>query len=188
PGRRALWRVVIGVLLAVFGASALGGGVGAAFNVTVLVGMGFFIKCWLGFVVPLSLNDARRNGALELLLCTPLSPQVIVRGQFEAITSYFYGPALVFVFGSMGVACLGSMVSGDRHATEFAAMFVLVGMFWFLLFLLDLYAVGYTALWFSLTERRPGHATSKTLLYVIVLPWLLMIIPPLGLLAWFLWP
>ena len=59
---------------------------------------------------------------------------------------------------------------------------------WLFFFVADLFAIGYTGLWFGLTEQHPGTAITKTVTWVILVPWVTVVIPFFGCLAWVFWP
>ncbi|HTD68493.1 MAG TPA: hypothetical protein VK846_18380, partial [Candidatus Limnocylindria bacterium] len=56
-------------------------------------------------------------------------------------------------------------------------MLVLVLGFCLVWFVLDLFAVAEVGMWFGLTSSKPTQALTKTVLYVLVLPLLLLAVP-----------
>ena len=188
PARKILW-----LLLAA--ASGLAFVLGAFFGVPGVVGafavqflLGFLIKFWVAALAVQPLNIARRTGALELLLCTPISPDAWVRGQMDALRAYFFAPGLLVAFGPVICGSLGSAFFFPKSTGEEIVPFMVYGVFWFLLFQLDLNALCYTGLWFGLTEAQTPRAVTKTLFRIMVLPWLTLLIPLLGFLGLLIWP
>jgi hypothetical protein len=121
-------------------------------------------------------------------LCTPMTPPELVRGQVDALYSYFVGPALAIVaaFPIAGIAGmnLGQNLAGMRAD---ASLFV-IGIFWFVIFIIDLHAIAYTGLWFGLTNARVDRAITKSIFAVLLLPWITLVIPVLGCLGLIAWP
>jgi ABC-type Na+ efflux pump permease subunit len=152
-----------------------------------IVFFAFLIKLWLAAVAPLSLNSARRNGALELLLCTPVSPHDLVRGQVDALYGYFLAPALIIaggftVFGIVGLGLAQNAAIGDDTWP------MVYGVFWFVLAFLDFHALAYAGLWFGLTNARVDRAIAKTVFVVLLLPLITLVIPIAGLIGILAWP
>ncbi len=117
-------------------------------------------------------GEARRTGALELALTTPLTDDAIRSGHSRHLRSMFLGP--------LGVLCctnvLGAMAGGGLGPMEVIASVGLLLQFW------SMISVG---AWLSLAERRTLVATAKTLVFCGLLPALLgyccigLVIPPI---------
>ena len=187
PGRRALWIVItVGSLLCA--ASGLWLGPGATLAVIVIQFIfAYLLKFWVAVLAPQFLNASRQSGALELLLCTPLQPQQLVRGQVDALTGYTAGPAIVLCAAFPLAAVVGAVVGANEEALAVMAT-VPIGFLWFLFFLMDIYALAYTGLWFGLTISRIEKAVGRVLLCVVFLPWLTLPVPLLGLIGFIAWP
>jgi hypothetical protein len=188
PGRQSLWILVcMGAIIACV-AGVFGGRTAIEITFGCEVFFAFLIMLWLAAVAPLSLSNSRRAGALELLLCTPMSPRDLIRGQVDSLYSYFLGPAVAVSIGypvvvvmTMGLAHNSAGLHRDGGAFVF-------GLFWFCLFLFDMHALAYAGLWFGLTNARIDRAIAKTVVAVLVIPLLTFIIPPLGCLGLIGWP
>jgi ABC-type Na+ efflux pump permease subunit len=148
---------------------------------------GVVIMLWAAAVAPLSLNNSRRNGSLELLLCTPLTAQDIVRGQVDALYGYFMAPALIVAVGCSIVGTMGLGIGRNPALGNDGAVFAF-GLFWFAYFILNLHALAYTGLWNGLTNARVDRAIAKTVFAVLLLPWITLIVPVLGCLGLIGWP
>jgi hypothetical protein len=83
---------------------------------------------------------------------------------------------------------VGGIVSGNEDAMSAVAPVIGVWFVWFVFFLIDMFALAYVGLWFGLTEPRPGIAAAKTAIYVLVLPWVTMVVPLFGCLGIVIWP
>ena len=119
--------------------------------------------------------EARRTGALELLLTTPLPTRTFLRGHFRALRGYFFWPIVAiaglhvfYVYGTWSVS------SGRLPAhVPYLAGYMLNAGCSFFSFLTDVVALCYVGTWLSLSLRRPALAILTTLLLVILLPYLL---------------
>jgi ABC-type transport system involved in multi-copper enzyme maturation permease subunit len=123
--------------------------------------------------------ESRRNGALELLLSTPLKGRDIVAGLRGALWRLFLLPVLLLAALQMtGVlAMLLKMRSVRQEELAFALVGVPFfgiggGLFNIITRLVDLLALGWVGVWMGLTARNANLAVLKTLLFVQVLPWL----------------
>ena len=148
----------------------------------------YLIKLWVAAVAPQSINMSRRSGALELLLCTPLTPQELVRGQVDALYNYFMLPALVIALGLplAGVAGMSAAHPGVAMKDEIA--FFALGLPWMFLFVLDFHALAYVGLWNGLTHARVDQAITKTVFAALILPWITVVIPIAGCVGMIGWP
>ena len=129
------------------------------------------LKVWIASEGPRQFAEDRRDGALELLLSTPLSVQELLRGRFVALRRQFAGPVVaVLVLDS--VFLLGSAsrdVSSGEDQFHWALLWVL--RMAFLAF--DAVALSWLGLWSGMTSgNRP---TSGVLLRGIILPWIVCI-------------
>ncbi len=111
------------------------------------------------------LQDDRKSGALELLLCTPLSIREILGGQRLALRRQFLGPILTILLADF---CLMlAAFHAYRSASEDRLIF-LAGMFFLLA---DTWTLSWAAPWQGLTARNLNRAFSTTAMLVLVLPW-----------------
>jgi ABC-type Na+ efflux pump permease subunit len=188
PGQRVLWIVVAIGAAACFVMGSVGGRAAVTIILLCEIFFAYLIKLWLAAVAPQSINMSRRNGALELLLCTPMSPAEMIRGQGDALYGYFVGPALAIAtaFPIAGIAgmSLGENMAGMKADSSLFA----IGLFWFVLFILDLHALAYAGLWFGLTNARVDRAISKAVFTVLLLPWITLAVPILGCFGMIGWP
>ncbi|HAV63432.1 MAG TPA: hypothetical protein DCY13_13830 [Verrucomicrobiales bacterium] len=144
----------------------------------------FILTIWIAAEAARRTGDARREGALELMLATPLQVPEIVRGFWRGIVRMF-GPAILIVLLLRTAAAWihllwyhdyvmqqlaqNSMVTGidewaffhHQAASEFFGLVttVLVPM-----------AVAWVGLWLGLSMERPAPAIAVTWVVVVVLP------------------
>ncbi len=184
PGQRLLWAL-IGLGLGTCFLSGLLGSVLVAVGIQILFGV--MLKLWMVIVAPQSLHDLRKSGVLESILCTPLQPQGIVRGQIDLLYEAFIGPALAIAVGLPAALCGGGVLAQRGEIAE-AAVMVPVGMIWLMYTLLDLHALGYLGMWHGLSSNRIESAIGKTAWYGVILPLLFVVVPILGWIALLFWP
>jgi hypothetical protein len=145
--------------------------------------------------------EARRTGALELLLATPLTDRQIISGQWLALKRLFLWPLIVF-FASAFAPLPAHWIwliwqQGAWTRTEAVSQIVGGGflIFYFLFSALDFFAIGWIGMWLALSMRKPAFASAMTILIVVVLPvvglplfffcyWPLVIAADLVLIAW----
>ncbi len=127
------------------------------------------MKYWIASEAPRQFFEDRRNGAMELMLGTPLTVEEIVRGRFLALQRQFLGP-IVVVTAADFVALLASQgVSGDGDSGEW----MLLWLSRMVLLWVDAVALAWTGMWIGLVghgNRTTGAAFSR----VVLLPWLVV--------------
>jgi hypothetical protein len=135
-------------------------------------GMAFLLngmlKLWITTEAGHQLAEDKRTGAFELLLSTPLTVSDILRGQWLALRRQFLKPVVVAL-----ILELVLMVS-VRHITpsdDVLARYVWVAGI--LIFLADVFTLGWVAISAALTEKSHDRATLKTAGFVLALPWIL---------------
>lgn len=109
-----------------------------------------------------NLADARENGALELVLSTPLNVDAIIAGQFLALTNALARPAAVLCLLAIYVAAFAlltseipSLLVAAKTGTEAV---------------LGIFAVAKFGMWMALTSKGATRAFFKTIVFGIVLP------------------
>jgi hypothetical protein len=129
------------------------------------------IKIWFASEAGRQLAEDRKNGALELLLSTPLSVRDILRGQMLALRRQFLGPVIVVlvVWGLFMRASLSeSMSTEDRDTTIcfwLAVMAILIP---------DLIALYWVGLWQGLTAKNPNRVAGASATRILALPWVIL--------------
>jgi hypothetical protein len=172
--RRAAWLVVIGWGM-VLGVSRCWARQGLP-EVVAAGACAFMLKALVAFQACRFFVETRRNGALELLLCTPLRNSDLLKGQWRALLRIFLWPAITFLvlcwvaflsgphrmpLGPFALAASGS--SGLRTG-PMGALFLTVTLG------TDVMAICWFGTWLALTARKPGLAPALTILAVLVLP------------------
>lgn len=114
--------------------------------------------------------EDHRHGALELILCTPLSVSEIIRGQWLNLVRYFRGPVAVLLAVD-GCLLLAGQSLGDYAASNpsVVAWFVALMVF----FVVDCAVIGVVGLWQGLSGRNSRQALTAAMVRILVLPWIL---------------
>ncbi len=172
----AAWLVVLVWVGVIFGLLGSGSQIFKAYTQysKLASSFGFVLKTLFVAQVCRFFVEARRNGTLEMLLCTPLTNREIIRGQALAIRRTFLWPLVTFLLlflvpllhqaissfyafhgQQFAVASVFGLASGAIKAVRTAADFL--ALFWF-------------GLWTALTLKKPNYAPAVTLLAVQILP------------------
>jgi ABC-type transport system involved in multi-copper enzyme maturation permease subunit len=126
--------------------------------------------------------DAMRNGALELLLVTPLNPSQIVRGQWLGLCRTFALPVVLVVLMQLasGIANYLQMSQSMRAASARGGSFsvsidpAVMGLVGTLTGSAELVgglaAMAWFGMWMGLTNRKHSIAILKTICFVGILP------------------
>jgi ABC-type transport system involved in multi-copper enzyme maturation permease subunit len=125
------------------------------------------IKTWFASETGRQLAEDRKQGALELLLSTPLTVRDILQGQRLALYRQFLGPAvLVLVIACVLMMAAFSGTEADNDHTVWLLLWV-GGM---VMFVADLTAIYWVGMWQGLVARNPNRAASATLGRLMLVP------------------
>ncbi|HOX59607.1 MAG TPA: ABC transporter permease subunit [Candidatus Paceibacterota bacterium] len=133
---------------------------------------GFLLKWLLALQACRFFVEARRNGTLETLLCTPVTSRDIIRGQVLALRRDFQRPVIIFLVLLFVPAVVRLLAVGSSGSSELgmAALGLGLGGIYSLRMLADCYALGAFGMWLALTVKKPGLAPGFTILFVLLLP------------------
>ncbi len=118
-----------------------------------------FFKIWIVTEACQQLIEARRSGALELLLSTPLTDRDIIRGQWFALRQQFALPLML-----SGILELTLIFIGKEHRWFYSA--------WVLSIPMDFIALGWAGMWLGLTAKNTTRAIMQAAVLILILPWL----------------
>lgn len=168
---QVLWFIVAGVM-----ALVLGGFYGvrkpslyAPMVFLVIYGLHTVLKIWIGWEAGRRFAEDRSNGSFELLLCTPLPGEQILKGWLIHFRRRFLLPVLCLVAIDLTLLLKGISPSGWWGGEGVWGITFLASVG---LFLTDTYSLCWVGLWQGLSARNPTQATLKTFLYVLLLPML----------------
>jgi len=140
--------------------------------------LNFIIKTRMAAQACHCMTEARRNNTLEMLLATPLTVNQIVDGQIYALHRIFFAPVVLILgleMAGLGLAIAKSFQSGGGYTGDpGGALFLALG--YLVVFGLDVVSLQYVGMWYGLTSKRESQATMKTILYVLIAPFLAMIL------------
>lgn len=127
-------------------------------------------------VEPIAMN--RREGTLELLLCTPLSVADIVRGQWLALRRQYLGPLVVVLLIDIALILLvviplmpGAAIS--RFGQE--RIVILVGLGQMVMLVTDIIAIGWVGMWMAISSQRVNQAAGGAVARILFLPGLMFL-------------
>ncbi len=128
------------------------------------------IKVFVASEAVRTYGEEFKQGALELILCTPLTVGEIIRGQILNVVRYFRWPILAVLIADVFLLIAGRTTGGidaDLSTTSqfFSAMMVF--------FVIDCAAITVVGLWHGLISRNSRQAITSTLVRLMVLPWLM---------------
>lgn len=132
-------------------------------NLTLFI-TGLVVQGTLASQSSANLAESRSNGALELLLSTPLKVADINAGQWMAIRKMVLWPAV-----TTGVVCVIGLIAASRHGLSTNAI-VMGKMLCETIF--GIFVVGWVGMWMGLSSTSPNRAFFKTLGLAIVLPFI----------------
>ncbi len=174
--RVAWWTAIITVsiswtalILSSSGGARLTAGDGAA----KILSIGhYLLKCLLATQAIYFLQDACRNGTMEVLLMTPVSNRQLLTGHLAGLRRMMVGPFLLLAGSQLGVGIVGQCLAGGDWPST--ANMILAGavppVLSAMVHAIDLVAVGLHASRWALHYDRPAKALLRTLLLVVFLP------------------
>jgi hypothetical protein len=128
-------------------------------------------------------TELRRSGALELLLCTPLSGARLVLAEWEVLWCAMRWPlAAQGLLLASPTVLLSSL--GAWGTVGFPALFLLTHLAGIAKTMLLAVATVWLGLWLGLRARTPASAVGRTVFWVVLVPWVSMSVFAL-LSAWF---
>jgi len=154
-----------------------------------------FLKTWIALEASVCFGQERRNGALELVLTTPLSVERILRGYQRGLRRQFFWP-MIAVLG-LDLLLLGGVFVAQWHdrGVSFPEVFSRgwpyhnARFVWFMVLLcaagmwvlvLDFYALCWFGMWQGLKARNYPLALLRTVGQVLWLPWAVVLLTVLG--------
>ena len=143
-------------------------------------GVGLLLKIIFVTQVCRFFVEARRNGSLEMLLCTPVTDAEIISAHWRHLRRVFLGPLIVFMLPVFMATLLAQDFASDGSG-PWSYFLANPGAGGGLLFIpstvADFLALGSVGLWLSLSMKKPSLAPGVTVLCVLVPPLLLFCIP-----------
>jgi len=133
----------------------------------------FTNRVWITVMACHFFLEARRSGALELLLTSPLPVRTLLRGHGRALRQYFFWPifaiALLHVFFVW--ASWRDTAARTTPGFSFLPYYIASATTSFVNFLTDVLALSFVGAWLSVSLRKPALALLLTFASVILVPW-----------------
>jgi len=132
----------------------------------------YLLCLWIAVQAPRRLIDDRLSGALELLLCTNLSPREYIRGAMRAWGLRF-GRSVVYLLAFelllIAVHCVTRGDFGSFLRNDMAQLWLLS----MLVFPFQAYAIGKVGLYEAMVRRNSIWASAHLVIKIALLPWIL---------------
>jgi ABC-type transport system involved in multi-copper enzyme maturation permease subunit len=129
------------------------------------------LKLWIASEAGRQFAEDRHSGALELVVSTPLSVKEILRGQWLALRRQFLGPLSVVIALEL-IFLAASLQRESLHAQPINPVLWLAGI---VMLAADMAALGWVGMWEAMTAKKPNHVTGKTIVRILVAPWVLFV-------------
>ncbi len=138
----------------------------------------FLLLVWLAAQSSRFFVDGMRTGALELLLCSPLSGQTIVRGHWRALCHNFAFPILFTITAVLAGQILQwlnqttATPAANTYDFNFHRLVSIIASV--LTMICNCSALAWFGMWMGLTTKKASTAALKTFAFVIVIPWIVV--------------
>jgi ABC-type transport system involved in multi-copper enzyme maturation permease subunit len=141
-------------------------------DVFILILTGTALKIWLAAEASWTVAEDRRQGALELLLTTPLGAEEIVGGQRSALWRQFAGPVVVLLAANGFSLTMELRHSSGGETTELVWLHLIAGAS----LVLELAALSWVAIWQGLINRKSNRAVIWAMLRILAAPYALFLV------------
>lgn len=127
----------------------------------------FLLYLWMAAHAARFFVDGIRSGALELILCTPVTPRAIVRAQWRLYLRTFWLP----VFFLIGTEQLVHSQQWIHYTSNRMTAYLIAHQAnSVIVFLSTVVAIGWFGMWMGLRNRKPHIAILKTFAFVFIIP------------------
>lgn len=163
---------------------------GSTFGLTTVLasGLRFTLKLWIGWQACATLAEARRTGAVELLLATPLRVDEIIHGHWQALKRMFLGPVVAALVLSLFPVIETYSRDWPSMAKAFLFPVPALTVLEMVTFIFDLLAMTWVGMWMGLSQPKLIQAYGRTVLLVVIIPMLVFCLPNILFdLLWIAW-
>lgn len=177
-----LWMLVLAAAASGFLAWSISGGGSEVLGIilVVLFLLQLVVSVWVASDACHLAGVGRDTGSLDLLMTTPLTTRQIVDGHLRALKRLFLRPVSILVGTEVFIIASHHLVVLEGERLETVNVILSLALLTMVFaFVLELQAVATYGLWMGLSTKRTGHAVTKTILLVIVLPLLTIVCYPI---------
>jgi hypothetical protein len=131
----------------------------------------WFFKHWITNAACYAFSTDRDKGALELLLCTPLTIREVLRGHTLALRRQFLAPILTLLVLELGLYALAwhtDLMGRNGEQWLLPAIFF-CGL---VIFVADIFALVWVGWWAGIVSKNASSAVSTTYFRLMIFPWL----------------
>lgn len=136
------------------------------------IGLQVLSVALLALVASRPLSEARRSGALELLLCTPVTGEQIVRGHWAHLWARLRLPLALTIVAPMGLYLWVLWGQVSRVSPQPWTYLLWLQMPRLAVQVAQVLAACWLGLWLGLAAKTTGHAVGRALLLVMFVPWI----------------
>jgi hypothetical protein len=135
--------------------------------------LNWFFKHWVANLACYAFSTDRDKGALELLLCTPLTLRDVLRGHGLALRRLFLAPVLTLLTVELFLFAMALATDTENHRDPpwFLPVAFLSGT---IVFVADLFAAVWVGWWAGVVSKNASAAVSSTYVRLMLLPWLIV--------------
>ena len=135
--------------------------------------LNWFFKHWIANLACYAFATDRDKGALELLLCTPLTLRDVLHGHWLALRRLFLAPLLMLLTIELSLFAMALAADAENHLDLpwFLPVVFLSGT---ILFVPDLFAAVWVGWWAGVVSKNASSAVSSTYVRLMILPWLIV--------------
>ena len=128
-------------------------------------------KTWVSSQAASAFSADRDRGALELLLSTPLTTAELLRGHWLGLKRLFAAPIGLFL--AIEIIWIGyALAYGTDKADHGRLFWAFTHAANVTVFLVDLWALGWVALWFGAKAKNGAEGASKAQFRLLTRPWI----------------
>jgi hypothetical protein len=133
---------------------------------------GTVFKIWLAAEASWTVAEDRRQGALEIILTTPLPAEEIVDGQRSALWRQFAGPVIALLAANVLTLAMELRSASGGRATELVWLHLIAGVS----LVLELAALSWVAIWQGLINRKSNRALLWAMFRILAAPYALFLV------------
>lgn len=121
----------------------------------------FAFRLWFAYEASNTIAEAKRNGALEFILSTPLKVEDLIRGQILALKRVFLWPALAIIGSQLVAIAIAGANAWTRNQPD---MLLGIGysIYWLVSFATRIVSMTYAGMLMGLTQKNPTRAFFAT--------------------------